>query len=131
MKGLKISQVGKEAGVNIETVRYYERLKLISEPERTKSGYRVFLPEVVQRIRFIKRSQDLGFTLAEIQELLALTESEDRTCEQVREFATQKQKEIELKIQELENIKGVLHDLLSKCAEGENSVCPIIERLQE
>lgn len=131
MKGLKIGQVAKSASVNIETIRYYERLKLIPKPERTESGYRVFAPDVVQRIRFIKRSQDLGFTLAEIQELLALTESGERTCKQVREFATQKLKEIELKIQDLQNIQSALQDLLSKCAEGENSVCPIIERLQE
>jgi MerR family mercuric resistance operon transcriptional regulator len=131
MKGLKIGQVAKEAGVNIETIRYYERLKLISEPERTESGYRVFPPEVVRRIKFIKRSQDLGFTLAEIQELLALTESGEHTCEQVKELATQKLNEIELKIQDLQKIQSALQDLLSKCAEGENSVCPIIERLQE
>lgn len=131
MKSLKIGQVAKEANVNIETIRYYERLKLISETERTKSGYRVFHPEVVQRIRFIKRSQDLGFTLAEIQELLALTESGERTCEQIKEFATLKLNEIELKIRDLQNIQSALQDLLSKCAEGQNSVCPIIERLQE
>lgn len=131
MKSLKIGQVAKEASVNIETIRYYERLKLVPKPERTESGYRVFTTEVVQRIRFIKRSQDLGFTLTEIQELLALTESGERTCEQVREFATQKLNEIELKIRDLQNIQSALQVLLSKCAEGENSICPIIERLQE
>lgn len=131
MKSLKIGQVAKEASVNIETIRYYERLKLVPKPERTESGYRVFTAEVVQRIRFIKRSQDLGFTLTEIQELLALTESGERTCEQVREFATQKLNEIELKIRDLQNIQSALQVLLSKCAEGENSICPIIERLQE
>ena len=130
MKGLKISQVGKEAGVNIETVRYYEKVKLISEPERTESGYRVFLPEVVQRIRFIKRSQDLGFTLAEIQELLALTES-GCTCGEVRQFTSQKLEEVESKIRDLENIKSVLQNLLSKCGEGTINTCPIIEKLLE
>ncbi|KLU65759.1 mercuric resistance operon regulatory protein [Desulfosporosinus acididurans] len=131
MKGLKIGQVAKEACVNIETIRYYERLKLISEPERTESGYRFFSPEVVQRIRFIKRSKDLGFTLAEIQKLLALTESVGNTCDEVKEFATLKLNEIELKIRDLQKIQSVMQDLLGKCAEGQNSVCPIIKRLQE
>jgi len=131
MKGLKISQVGKQAGVNIETIRYYERLKLITEPERTESGYRVFSPEVVQRIRFIKRSQDLGFTLTEIQKLLTLTESAGYTCAQVKKIASQKLEEVELKIRDLENIKSILQDLLSKCEDGLVDACPIIEKLQE
>ena len=131
MKGLSISQVAKEAGVNIETVRYYERLGLIPEQPRTDSGYRIFSTEVVQRIRFIKRSQDLGFTLAEIQELLALTESEGCTCGEVRQFTSQKLEEVESKIRDLENIKSVLQNLLSKCGEGTINTCPIIEKLQE
>lgn len=132
MKGLKISQVAKEAGVNIETVRYYERLQLISEPERTESGYRAFPPEVVQRIRFIKRSQDLGLTLSEISELLTMTESGIYGCREVREFAYNKIEEIELKIRDLQNIKSILEDLSSKCSDGGPiDECPIIESLQE
>lgn len=132
MKGLKISQVGKEAGVNIETIRYYERLGLLSEPARTESGYRVFPPEVVQRIRFIKRSQDLGFTLTEIHKLLTMNESESFGCREIRQFTTKKVKEVELKIRDLQNIKSVLEDLSSKCSdERPINGCPIIERLLE
>ncbi|MCD8502155.1 MAG: MerR family transcriptional regulator [Bacillaceae bacterium] len=71
MKGLTISQVAREANVNIETIRYYERRGLISEPPRTESGYRKFPQEVVNDIKFIKRTQDLGFTLEEIKSLLS------------------------------------------------------------
>ncbi len=132
MKGLTMSQLAKNAGVNIETIRYYERLGLISEPPRTESGYRSFPPEVVQRIKFIKRSQDLGFTLAEINKLITMTESESFGCREVREFASQKILEIELKIHDLQNIKNVLQDLASKCSEeGATNTCPIIEKLQE
>ncbi|WP_460000481.1 MerR family DNA-binding protein [Paradesulfitobacterium aromaticivorans] len=82
-------------------------------------------------MRFIKRSQDLGFTLAEINKLVTLTANEDLSCGEVRQFASQKLKEIELKIRDLQNIKSVLEDLLSKCNEGQINICPIIERLSE
>ena len=131
MNGLTISELAKNAGVNIETIRYYERLGLISEPPRTESGYRIFSPEVIQRIKFIKRSQDLGFSLSEINKLLTLTESEGFSCWEVRQFASQKLEEIELKIRDLQNIKSVLQDLSSKCSEGSINGCPIIERLLE
>lgn len=131
MNGLTISELAKNAGVNIETIRYYERLGLISEPPRTESGYRIFPPEVIQRIKFIKRSQDLGFSLSEINKLLTLTESEGFSCWEVRQFASQKLEEIELKIRDLQNIKSVLQDLSSKCSEGSINGCPIIERLLE
>ena len=131
MDGLTIGQVANEAGINIETIRYYERLGLISEPPRTESGYRIFSPEVVHRIRFIKRSQDLGFTLTEIHKLLTLTDSEIYSCWEVQQFASQKLEEIEIKIRDLQNIKSILQDLLSKCSEGPMNVCPIIERLSE
>jgi len=132
MKGLTISELAKNAGVNIETIRYYERLGLISEPPRTESGYRIFPPEVIQRIRFIKRSQDLGFTLSEIKKLLSMTESESSGCREVRLFASQKIKEIEFKIRDLQSIKSVLQDLSSRCPDqGPVHSCPIVERLSE
>jgi len=131
MKGLTTSELAKNAGVNVETIRYYERLGLISQPPRTESGYRIFSPEVIRRIRFIKRSQDLGFTLEEIHKLLTLTDSERFSCWEVKQFASQKLEEIELKIRDLQNIKSVLQDLSSKCNEGSINGCPIIERLLE
>ena len=131
MKGLIIGELAKNADVNIETIRYYERLGLILEPPRTESGYRIFPPEVIQRIKFIKRSQSLGFSLSEIHKLLTLTDSDSFSCLEVRQFASQKLKEIELKILDLQNIKSVLQDLSSKCSEGPINSCPIIERLKE
>lgn len=131
MNGLTTSELANEAGVNVETIRYYERLGLIPQPPRTESGYRIFPAEAIKRIKFVKRSQDLGFTLAEIHKLLTLTESEDFTCGEVQQFASQKLKEIELKIRDLQNIKSILQELSSKCSEGQNRDCPIIEKLQE
>jgi MerR family mercuric resistance operon transcriptional regulator len=129
MIGLSTSDLAKEAEVNIETIRYYERLGLILEPPRTESGYRIFPPEVTQRIRFIKRSKDLGFTLSEIKKLLTLTEGEDFSCWEVRQFAFQKLQEIDLKIRELQNIKSVLKDLTDRCSQDSPNDCPILERL--
>ncbi|WP_238134241.1 Hg(II)-responsive transcriptional regulator [Calderihabitans maritimus] len=130
MKGLTISQVAKQVGVNVETVRYYERLGLISKPPRTESGYRLFPHEVIGRIKFIKRAQELGFTLSEINKLLGLADSENFDCHEVRQFASQKLREIESKIRDLEKIKIVLQDLSSRCpGQGSISQCPIIETL--
>lgn len=134
MKGLTISEIAKGAGVNIETVRYYERVGLIEQPPRTKSGYRVFSPDVIQRIGFIKRSQELGFTLSEIAILLTMTESENNYgCREVREFTSTKIHEIESKIRDLQDIKGILQNLSSKCSNGGGPIddCPIIESLQQ
>lgn len=129
MEGRTIGQVAQEVGVNIETIRYYERLGLLSKPSRTKSGYRIFSTEAIQRIRFIRRSQNLGFTLTEIHKLLTLTDNENYSCWEVQQFTSQKLEEIERKIQDLQNIKNGLQDLLSRCGEDSMNICPIIERL--
>lgn len=134
MNGLLISEVAKKAKVNIETVRYYERRRLIPEPPRTESGYRVFSLEIVERIKFIKRSQELGFTLDEIEKLLAITEDEEHyDSEEILDFTTQKIREIELKIYDLEKIKSTLVDLSIQCPGSGNPICrcPIIETLSK
>lgn len=134
MNGLLISEVAKKSKVNIETVRYYERRRLIPEPPRTESGYRVFSLEIVERIKFIKRSQELGFTLDEIEKLLAITEDEEQyDSEEILDFTTQKIREIELKINDLEKIKSTLVDLSIQCPGSGNPICrcPIIETLSK
>ena len=89
-ESLKTGQVAKAAGVNVETLRFYERRGILREPGRGPSGYREYPAETVRIVRFIKRSQELGFTLEEIQELLALREYDTRTCGEVRDPATVK-----------------------------------------
>jgi DNA-binding transcriptional MerR regulator len=95
MEGLTISQVAKQANVNIATIRYYERRGLISEPPRDKSGYRKFSEEVVKDIQFIKRTQDMGFTLDEIKRLLDVSKDEKFRSEEVYAFAVSKAQEVE------------------------------------
>jgi len=132
MEGLTISQVAKEANVNIETIRYYERRELISEPPRTESGYRKFPQEVVEDIKFIKRTQDLGFTLKEIKNLLAASNDENFRSGEMRDFATSKMKEIETKIHNLQQMKTLLEDLAGKCPGSgvSKGKCPIIKNFK-
>jgi|SRR5690625_1064371 len=132
MEGLTIGQVAKGANVNIETIRYYERRGLISDPPRTESGYRKFPIDVVKDIQFIKRTQDLGFTLEEIKNLLNASNKDDFLSEEVHGFATSKIIEIEEKIKNLHQMKALLEDLAEKCpgsgvSKGE---CPIIKKLK-
>jgi len=130
MVGLTIGQVARRSAVNVETVRYYERRALISEPPRRESGYRQYDPQVVQRIRFIRRAQELGLTLKEIGQLLALADGDGSGCGDVLEFATRKLADIESKIRHLQNLKKVLTRLVRQCSgEGPLAACPIIESL--
>jgi Hg(II)-responsive transcriptional regulator len=135
MKGLTRSQVAKASNVNIETIRYYERRGLISEPPRTESGYRMFPKEVIKDIQFIKRTQELGFTLEEIKKLLSASHSDDGQfdSEEVYQFTTSKVKEIEAKIKDLTQMKIFLEDLAEKCPGSgvPKSECPILKNLTE
>src|SRR5574342_138792 len=106
MKTLSVGQLAKEAHVNIETVRYYERRGLLPEPKRRESGYREYSPEEVFRIRFIKRAQELGFTLKEISELLGLRVDSKTTCAKVKKQADAKISDIEEKIRLLKKMKA-------------------------
>src|SRR5437016_870017 len=86
-KSLTIGQLAREAGINLETVRYYERRGLLLKPPRTASGYRIFPEEATKRLRFIRRAQELGFSLEEIRELLALRISQRTTSAEIRRRA--------------------------------------------
>lgn len=131
MDGLTISQIAKLANVHTETVRYYEKRGLIAEPPRTESGYRAFPIDVVEQIKFIKRAQQLDFTLSEIKKLLLITENDDHlTTEEVQQFTRDKLRDIEVKIRDLEIVKSVLQDLSARCSgEGPIDQCPIIQNL--
>ncbi|KAF0218626.1 MAG: MerR family transcriptional regulator mercuric resistance operon regulatory [Geobacteraceae bacterium] len=131
MKGLTIGQVAKRGEVNIETVRYYERQGLIPPPPRRESGYRAYPEETVNRVRFSKRAQELGFSLKEIAELLSLRVGPDTVCADVRKRAVAKIAEIEQKMETLERMKEVLAGLAAECERrGPVSECPILEAME-
>jgi MerR family transcriptional regulator, copper efflux regulator len=128
---MTIGQVAAHAGVNVETVRYYERRKLLPLPPRTPVGYRQYPPEVVVRIRFIKRAQELGFSLKEIGELLALRVRHGAACRDVEQKARTKVGLVEGKIRQLEEMKRALERLAEACrTRSATAECPILEVLE-
>src|SRR6516225_6755483 len=130
MKALTIGQAARSAGVGIETVRFYERQGLLQEPPRRNSGYRQYPEDVVARLHFIKRAKELGFSLKEIKELLALRVDPDTTCADVRSRAEAKIADVEEKIKALHRIKKALVKLTAVCrGRGPTSECPILDAL--
>ena len=122
--------VAREGGVNSETIRYYERRGLLPKAQRLRSGYRAFQPDAVRRIRFIKRAQELGFSLKEIKDLLALRATPKARCAEVRVRAEGKIRDIEAKIRALRSMKRALEKLVSECTgEAPASECPILDSL--
>ncbi len=131
MRAMTIGQVARLAGIGIETVRYYERQGLIPEPPRTRSGYRQYPEEVVSRLRFIRRAQDLGFALKEINELLNLRLDVAANRAEVRARAEAKIRDIEETIHELQNMWDALTRLTRACSAGGPAPgCPILEALK-
>jgi MerR family copper efflux transcriptional regulator len=124
--------VAKRAGVNIDTIRYYERRTLLPKPPRTYAGYRTFTEATVQRLRFIKHAQALGFTLNEVKQLLALRVAAGTTCKDVRKRAEAKVAEIEQKIVSLKAMKQALQELVSACKmNGPASECSFLGKLNK
>ncbi len=131
MEHLKTGELAKRAGVNVETLRFYEREGLIPEPPPRSSGYREYPVESVGLIRFIKRAQQLGFSLREIQELLALRVRPGVSCNEVRQKAQEKVSEVRQKIADLKAIERALVKLTAACSGyGPISECPILENLE-
>ena len=130
MEKLTAGQLAKKANVNVETIRYYERRRILPRPMRTRSGYRIYPDEAVQRIRFVKRAQELGFWLKEIQELLGLSVTPGITSTDIRKRAEMKICHIDRKIQDLKTMRKNLSQLINACpACAPVSECPILEDL--
>lgn len=123
MTDLTISALARAAGVGVETVRFYQRRGLVTEPSRA-GGIRRYDERDVTRIRFIKRAQAAGFTLAEIGELIALDSTADRA--RARELATTRIVALDAKIAELKEARGALAQLATECGVGRDGPCPII-----
>lgn len=131
MKAMTIGQVAREAGVGVETIRFYERVGLLEEPPRRQSGYRQYSSDAVKRIRFIKRAKELGFSLKEIKELLYLRVDTSTSCGAVKRRAEAKISDIERKVQDLQRMKRALVKLAAACSgRGPISECPILDALE-
>jgi Cu(I)-responsive transcriptional regulator len=130
MDSLTISEVAKQAGINLQTIRYYERQGLLVPTSRTEAGYRIFSSESVRRIRFIKRAQELGFSLHEIKELLSLRIDAHTTQADIRKRTQAKIADVEQKIRHLQAIHTSLLRMAQDCSGcGPLKNCPILESL--
>lgn len=127
---ITIGAVARQAGVGIDTIRYYEREGLLPQPPRRASGYRDYSRDSVERLRFIRRAKDLGFTLAEIRELLALSTDRARGVKSVKQRAESRLAEVEQRIRELRRVKRGLKVLIEACpGRGALEHCPILRAL--
>ncbi|QBK25307.1 Hg(II)-responsive transcriptional regulator [Ureibacillus thermophilus] len=126
----RIGELADKCNVNKETIRYYERKGLIKETSRTDSGYRMYSEETVKRIGFIKRMQELGFSLSEIHKLLGVVDKDEVRCADMYSFVSQKIGEVQQRIKDLKRIENMLNNLKESCPNEEQlHECPIIESL--
>lgn len=124
---MKIGELAKRAGIGIETIRYYEREGLLLEPERRPSGYRLYDESTVERLEYVRRAKELGFTLAEIKELLDLSFTNRTCCEHIRHRVETKMADIEQKIQLLQQMKQSLDKIVEHCRDQKfTEMCPLI-----
>lgn len=129
-KALTIGKLALAANVNVETIRYYQRIGLIKEPPKPVQGYRQYPADDIARVHFIRRAQQLGFTLKEIRDLLDLG---DGHCQEVQALSRVKIKNIEERLRDLQSMRGALMNILSQCeATGNNDIhCALVETLSK
>lgn len=127
--GLSIGKLAKQCGVNIETIRYYEKIGIMPGPERSASGYRLYGPDHLRRLSFVRRSRQLGFSLDEIRSLLRLVDGDAYTCTQVRELTLDHVAEIRRKIADLTRLKRVMEEMAAQCSGSRAPECAVIDAL--
>ncbi len=125
-RGQSIGQASAKTGVNIETIRYYERIGIMPKPERTQGGNRLYDADLLKRLFFIKRCRELGFSIDEIRALLEMVDCRDFTCREVHEMTVNHLSSIREKIDTLQQLASVLEDMASKCNKGNVPQCHIL-----
>jgi DNA-binding transcriptional MerR regulator len=134
-RNYRIGEIAERAGVSVETLRYYEKRRLLSAPARTEGGYRVYSDAAVQQVKFIKQAQSLGLTLDDIQQLATsrLRTNHAPSCRKVRDLLTRRIEDIDARIRELREFRSTLHEHLAGCdralASAAEPACPTIEAL--
>ena len=130
-RGYAIGEMSKRTGVNIETIRYYERIALLPKPDRTAGGNRQYNHEQLKQLSFIKRARELGFSIREIKGLLAMAVNTEFTCAEVHEITTEHLTSVQEKIASLHRLETVLQDMAAQCSKGDVPDCPIVDTLFE
>jgi MerR family transcriptional regulator, mercuric resistance operon regulatory protein len=126
---LSIGALSKRSGVNIETIRYYERIGVMPAPDRSAKGYRVYGADHLKRLSFVRRSRQLGFSLDEIRGLLRLVDGHAYTCAEVRALTLDHVGEIRHKIEDLKRLKRVMEEMATQCSGERAPECPIVDAL--
>src|SRR5258708_3352046 len=126
---VSIGELSKLSGVNIETIRYYERIKMLPAPPRTASGRRVYGPAEKRTLAFIRRSRDLGFTLEEVRALLALGGPERASCADVHKIASAHLASVRNKLSDLVKLESILAETVAQCSDRVTPDCPVLDIL--
>ncbi|PHR90767.1 MAG: transcriptional regulator [Blastopirellula sp.] len=129
VKSLSIGGLSEKTGVNIETIRYYERENILPKPSRSDGGRRIYNNEDVRRLNFVHKCRNLGFSLREIVSLMSLVDTGNFTCKQVHELTVVHVKEVSEKIENLKRMERVLLEMADRCGKGSIPDCPIIDSL--
>jgi MerR family mercuric resistance operon transcriptional regulator len=128
-KQFTIGELSKRTGVNIETIRYYEKIGAMPNPPRTAAGYRVYDEGLLKRLTFIRRCRQLGFSMAEIHQLLGLVDAHGYTCAEVQALTLEHAEMVKQKIQDLKSLEKTLRGIASQCTGKKVPECPIIDSL--
>jgi MerR family copper efflux transcriptional regulator len=132
MKSMHIGRLAAQANVSVDTVRYYERSQLLPPPTRTASGYRTYPAGLVGRLRFIRRAKELGFSLEEIRDLLALSDQRGSGVAEIKEIAERRLADVESRLAELTRLRDGLKHLVNACpGHGDPDECPIVSAFKE
>ena len=126
---MNIGQAAKKTGLSAKMIRYYESINLLPTADRSQSGYRQYSAQDLHRLAFIKRSRDLGFSLAEVSQLLALWQDRERASADVKALAAIHINELERKINELSGLRDTLTELMDSCQGNDRPDCPILKDL--
>jgi len=126
---LTIGHLASATGTKVETIRFYEKTGLLPAPARTEGNYRAYTAEHLNRLSFIRRARDLGFSLEQVRELLSLADDRGRSCSAIDAIATEHRLEVERKIRDLQALKAELDNLIDQCSCGTVAECRIIEAL--
>jgi len=130
-RGYAIGEISRLTGINIETIRYYERIGIMPKPDRTAGGYRQFSHDHLKRLSFVRKSRDLGFSLKEVRTLLSMVDDDHFTCGEIHEITREHLNAIDAKMAALRKLKSVLATMAEKCSQGDVPECPVIEALFE
>lgn len=129
MQPLTIGRLASAAGINLETVRYYERIGLMPPPARTTNGHRAYEQIHLRRLAFIRRARELGFSIEDIRALLALAEPSRASCAEVREIAQMHLDEVKAKLADLTKLEGILAATIAECSGNATPSCPVLNML--